>query len=100
VGGEGTPGVREFCVAELAMARQVHPAGCESALADVLDLRHRLPRVWTRVQKLACDVWLARKVARLSRALPVDRVEIVDIAVAAVLGQGHRAGCSGSRRRR
>lgn len=88
LGGEGTPGVREFCVAELAMARQVHAFGCESALADVLDLRHRLPLVWRAVQELRCEVWLARKVARLSRRLPVDRVGLVDAAVArAIVGE-------------
>ncbi len=85
LGGEGTPGVREFCVAELAMARQVHPAACESALADVLDLKHRLPHVWRRVERLECELWLARKVARLSRRLPADRVVVVDLAVAAVI---------------
>jgi hypothetical protein len=86
VGGDGTPGVREFCIAELAMARQVHPMACESAIADVLDLRHRLPQVWASVLALECEVWLARKVARLSRRLPLDRVGIVDTAVAAAIG--------------
>jgi hypothetical protein len=86
VGGEGTPGVREFCIAELAMARQVHPMACESAIADVLDLRHRLPEVWASVRALECEVWLARKVARLPRRLPLDRVGIVDTAVAAAIG--------------
>jgi hypothetical protein len=86
VGGEGTPGVREFCIAELAMARQVHPTACESALADSLDLRHRLPMMWSLVRALECEVWLARKVARLSRRLPADRVGIVDAAVAAAIG--------------
>ncbi len=85
LGGEGTPPVREFCVGDLAMARQTHAAACERDLADVLDLRHRLPRVWALTQELACEVWLARKVARLSRRLPADRVGIVDAAVAAAI---------------
>ncbi len=85
LGGDGTPGVREFCIAELAMARQVHPMACESALADVLDLRHRLPRVWTVVERLECEVWVARKVARLSRSLSADRVVVVDLAVSAAI---------------
>jgi hypothetical protein len=50
LGGDGTPRVREFCIAELAMARQVHPMACQGALADVIDLQHRLPRVWKRVE--------------------------------------------------
>jgi antitoxin (DNA-binding transcriptional repressor) of toxin-antitoxin stability system len=81
-GGEGTPGVREFSIPELAMAREVGVPACERDLADVLDLVHRLPRVWALTQELACPIWLSRKVARLSRRLPLDRVWIVDAAVA------------------
>jgi hypothetical protein len=87
-GGEGTPGVREFSIPELAMAREVSAHACRRDLADVLDLRHRLPRVWALTRQLACPVWLARKVARLSRQLPIDRVGIVDAAVAeAIAGE-------------
>jgi hypothetical protein len=85
-GGEGTPGVREFCVPELAMARQVGASACERDLADVLDLSYRLPRVWALTVELACPAWLARKVARLSRRVPLDRVWIVDDAVAQAIG--------------
>lgn len=84
-GGEGTPAVREFCIGELAVARQVHPLACESALADVLDLRHRLPRVWRLVERLECEVWVARKVARMSRRLPAGRVDVLDLAVSAAI---------------
>ncbi|HEY2879142.1 hypothetical protein [Nocardioides sp.] len=85
-GGEGTPGVREFSIPALALAREVGVSACERDLADVLDLIHRLPRVWARTQELVCPVWLARKVARLSRRLPADRVDLVDAAVAEAIG--------------
>ena len=85
-GGEGTPGVREFAIPELAMAREVGVSACERDLADVLDLTYRLPQVWAVTLELACPVWLARKVSRLSRRLPVDRIGIVDSAVAAAIG--------------
>jgi hypothetical protein len=84
-GGEGTPGVREFSIPELALAREQSVAACERDLGDVLDLAHRLPRVWELTRRLECPVWLARKVARLSRRLPADRVGIVDAAVAEAL---------------
>ncbi len=71
---------------ELAMAREVGVSACERDLADVLDLTYRLPEVWAKTLRLACPVWLARKVARLSRRLPADRVGIVDSAVAAAIG--------------
>jgi hypothetical protein len=84
-GGEGTPGVREFSIPALATAREVGASACERDLADVLDLTYRLPRVWARTLELVCPVWLSRKVARLSRRLPADRVWVVDQAVAEAL---------------
>jgi hypothetical protein len=84
-GGEGTPGVQEFSIPELAMAREVGVTACERDLADVLNLIHRLTKVWAAIQELVCPVWLARKVARLSAKIPVDRIEIVDAAVAEAL---------------
>jgi len=85
-GGEGTPGVREFSIPELAMAREQSVSACERDLGDVLDLAHRLPLVWELTRRLECPVWLARKVARLTRRLPADRVGIVDAAVAEAIG--------------
>src|SRR4051812_1725161 len=43
VGGEGTPAVQDFCLGEIALARGTGVAATVNALADVLDLRHRLP---------------------------------------------------------
>ncbi len=88
VGGEGTPGLREFSIPALAVAREVGVTACERDLGDVLDLVYRLPKTWAVTLKLVCPVWLARKVARLSRRLPADQVGIVDAAVAeAIAGE-------------
>ncbi len=46
VGGEGTPGVQDFCLGEIAMARGTGPVATRHAMADVLDLVHRLPATW------------------------------------------------------
>jgi hypothetical protein len=87
-GGEGTPGVQEFSLGALATSRVVGVTACERDVADVQDLMYRLPRVWAATRELTCPVWLARKVARLSRRLPSDRVGVVDVAVAAaIVGQ-------------
>ncbi len=86
LGGEGTPMVQEFCIGELAIARETGAAATSKAMADVLDLEHRLPLVWRRVLDLVCEVWVARKVAALSRSLPLKRVGLVDAAVAAAIG--------------
>ncbi len=69
VGGDGTPQVPELCVHELAIARQTHPDATRATMADALDLRHRLPRTWGQVLELACEPWVAAKVARITRRL-------------------------------
>lgn len=88
LGGDGTPGVAELALVELGVARQVHTHSARSVVADALDLRHRLPHVWSLVRDLQAEVWVARKVASLSRCLPYEQVQIVDRAVAdAITGQ-------------
>ena len=85
VGGEGSPRVREFCIAEIAMVRQVHPLTGQAAMADVLDLQHRLPLVWERVEALEAEAWVARKVASMTRSVPLARIDLVDRAVSAII---------------
>lgn len=89
LGGEGTPGVRDLCLAELAIARGEHLHATRSLLADLLDLRHRLPRTWAATQGLRLEPWVARKVAALSRRLSPDAARIVDTAVAEAAGQAN-----------
>ena len=86
LGGDGTPSVQDLCVHELAIARETHPLATRSMMADALDLRHRLPRVWAQVVGLACETWVACKVARMSRRLDRHQVGIVDAAVAEAIG--------------
>jgi hypothetical protein len=86
LGGDGTPMVQDLCVHELAVARRTNPASTRAAMADALDLRHRLPRVWALVLELACEPWVATKVARMSRQLDPNHVHIVDLAVADAIG--------------
>ena len=85
VGGEGTPKVRELSLCELGIARSVHTLAARAVTADVLDLRHRLPEIWRRVQSLEAEPWLARRVASMSRHLSVEVVGVVDAAVAAAI---------------
>jgi len=86
LGGDGTPLVQDLCVHELAIARHTHPASTRSTMADALDLRHRLPHVWAQVVELACEPWVAGKVARMSRRLDRQQVQVVDLAVAEAIG--------------
>lgn len=84
-GGEGTPAVREFCLPELAMARETHTLTTRHLMADALDLQHRLPRTWRAVEALECEPWVARKVAALSRNVPAATIDVVDRAVATAI---------------
>lgn len=87
VGGDGTPEVQELCLAELAIARRVHPHAGRKVVADALDLRHRLPTWWTAVHQLRLEPWIARKVATMSRELDAVSVRVVDAALPDHLGE-------------
>ena len=69
IAGDGTPLVAEFCVMELAAALDLSHEATLALLGDVLDLAHRLPRVWGLVRGLQVPVRLAREAARESRDL-------------------------------
>jgi len=85
VGGEGTPPVRQLCLAELGIGLDCHTNAARSLVADVLDLQHRLPRVWAVAQGLGGEVWVVRQVARMTRPLSLEAVGLVDAALAPVL---------------
>ena len=87
VGGEGTPPVLELCLGEIALARGAGVMATQSATAETLDLVYRLPQTWERCLTGEVDLYVARRVAKLSRHLPADRVGVVDRAVARVIGR-------------
>ena len=81
LGGEGTPRVQEFCLGEIALARGTGVTATMNAAADMLDLIYRLPEIWGACLRGAAEIQIARRVAKLSRHLPADRVGVVDRAV-------------------
>ncbi|MGD7706864.1 hypothetical protein, partial [Microlunatus sp. Y2014] len=85
-GGVGTPRVAEFCFVELGGILQVARYAAEQLVADVLDLRHRLPRCWARVRRGEVRAAVVRRVAAETRWLSVEAAGLVDRAVAPVLG--------------
>ena len=54
-----------------------------SLMADALDLRHRLPRLWALVEDLAVAPWKTRRVAADTRSLPFEGARWVDEQLAA-----------------
>ena len=88
LGGYGTPMVQDLAICELAIARGQHTLTVRSFLADGLDLRHRLPEVYVAVREGRCDLWVARRVASMTRKLDTEAVALVDRAVAEAVDQG------------
>jgi len=81
-GGSGTPLVTEFCAADFGARLQLTPYAARQLIADALDLRHRLPQLWRRVQGLEVKVSYARYVARKTRDLTREQAAYVDARVA------------------
>jgi hypothetical protein len=87
LGGDGTPGVADFCLGEIALARSSGVTATTHAIADVLDLQHRLPLTWALCRRGECEPWLARRVAKLSRHLPHAVVGLVDTAISRMIAR-------------
>jgi hypothetical protein len=87
VGGSGTPKVAELCFEEFAIASHAGVIATHNRAADFLDLRHRLPQLLAAVLDLRVEVWVARKVASMSRRLTPEQAALVDDAVAAAADQ-------------
>ena len=63
IGGTGTPVVCEFAAAELSGRLGVSTISAGMLMADGLDMVHRLPQLWARVEAGRVRVYLARLVA-------------------------------------
>jgi hypothetical protein len=66
-GGEGTPEVSEYCAAELGALHGTGILAARTLIADALDLRDRLPRLWNRVLAGGVRAWQARQIAEHTR---------------------------------
>ena len=89
--GEGCPLVAEFCVAELGVVLGISTVSAKKLIGHALELRHRLPRLWTQVQSGVVPAWRARAVAETtihaSPTLTLEAAAFVDAQVAAVAGR-------------
>ena len=87
--GEGAPLVAEFCVAEFAVAIGVSTDAGRDLVADALELRHRLPRVWARIMGGDLPAWRGRRIARATVTLCPAGADFVDAQLAPF---AHRSG--------
>jgi len=87
----GLAGVTASAVAELAAQFAVTTHAGTSLVADALELRHRLPRVWDLIMTGQFHLWRARQLAQATTRLNDDAVEWIDRhASIAGLGLGSR----------
>ncbi|HEU4513366.1 MAG TPA: hypothetical protein VFR87_09695, partial [Nocardioidaceae bacterium] len=82
LGGDGAPLVWEFAVAEIAAELHVTTGTARRLVGDALAVRHRLPRLWSRVHHQTVPPWRARLVAQATRELTLAQALVVDDHVA------------------
>ncbi len=87
--GPGAPLVAEFCVAEFAAAIGRSTDSGRLLIADALELKYRLTRLWDRSQSGELPVWRARRIAQATRGLSKQAARFVDAQVA---GFAHKIG--------
>ena len=78
LGGEGAPLVAAFAAEELAGVLKVSPRTAMQLVADVLNLVHRHPQAWARVQSLEVPGWRARRLAQRTASLTYESARWVD----------------------
>ncbi|MCR6031361.1 HNH endonuclease [Nocardioides sp. zg-579] len=82
--GEGAPFVTEFAVVEFAAGLGKSEDAGRAYLAEALELRYRLPKLWAKVTDLDLPAWKARSLARRTLHLPKKGAAFVDTHVAPV----------------
>jgi hypothetical protein len=82
IAGEGCPLVSEFAVCELATALGMSAVTGRMLVAHALELAHRLPKIWARVQRGTLAPWRARRIADLTLSLSPDAAAYVDTQLA------------------
>src|SRR5687767_5984433 len=66
IAGEGCPLVAEFCIAELGAVLGISSTSAKKLIGHALELRHRLPRLWSQVESGRVPAWRARSVVEVT----------------------------------
>src|SRR3954453_6223763 len=89
IAGDSAPLVSEFAVAEFASALGLSAGAGRNLVGQALELAHRLPKLWARVQAGSLAPWRARRVAEQTLSLSMDAAAYVDQMLAPF---AHRTG--------
>ena len=87
--GPGAPLVAEFCIAEFAAALGRSTDSGRALVADAVELKYRLTRLWDRAESGELPVWRARRIAQATLGLSMEAAGFVDAQVA---GFAHKIG--------
>ena len=87
--GAGAPEVSDFAVTELSTALGRTRESGRLLVGDVVEAKHRLPRVWARLLAGQVTAWRVRRLAQATRGLSQEAAAFVDAQVAHVI---HTAG--------
>ena len=87
--GTGTPEVAEFAPGELGAALSMTSYAAALLIGDALELRHRLPRLWARVQEGRLQAWRARQIRDHTKCLSREAAAFVDAQLSLV---AHKVG--------
>lgn len=79
---DGVPEFTAWAAADFGASIGLSSEAGTRLIADALETRHRLPRLWTRVTAGEVQVWRARRIAQETSTLPADGAEFVDRQVA------------------
>src|SRR3954451_22552888 len=82
IAGEGAPLIAEFAVLEFATVLGLSADSGRNLVAQALELAHRLPRTWARVQTGSLAPWRARRIAEQTLTLSAEAAGFVDTQVA------------------
>src|SRR3954451_2588773 len=78
IAGDGAPLGSEFAVAEFASALGLSAGAGRNLVGPALELAHRLPKLWARVQAGSLAPWRARRIAEQTLCLSMDAAAYVD----------------------
>ena len=82
--GPGVPLIAEFAVAEFAAALRLSTDAGRRLIADALELRHRLLRLWDALIDGEVPAWKARRIATATIDLSVEGAAYVDRHLAGI----------------
>src|SRR4051794_17658474 len=82
IAGQGAPLVSEFAVCEFATAVGLPAVAGRNLVGLALELAHRLPKTWTRVQAGSLAPWRAKRIAEQTLHLSAEAAGFVDAQVA------------------